>query len=116
MGAWEGGGVGAVGMRLVGGVRGSSMRLGVGEEDGDEDEEEAREVGGGVGDGGGELGEPRRELEVAEQLEVREHARDGDDVLREIREIEGRSEESGRGEGGGAGVTLGSGARHTWIV
>ena len=59
-----------------------STHLGVGEEDGDEDEEEAREVGGGVGDGGGELGEPRRELQVAEQLEVREHARDGDDVLR----------------------------------
>ena len=74
-------GVGAVGMRVVW-AGGSSMRLGVGEEDGDEDEEEAREVGGGVRDGGGELGEPRRELEVAEQLEVREDARDGDDVLR----------------------------------
>ena len=80
-----------------------STHLGVGEEDGDEDEEEAREVGGGVGDGGGELGEPRRELEVAEQLEVREHARDGDDVLRGDSRDWGRKEGGQKRVGGGRG-------------
>eukprot|EP00966_Prymnesium_polylepis_P033686 782878-Prymnesium_polylepis.1 len=53
-------------------------------EDDDEDDHEAAQVGRGGGDGERELREAWRELQVAQQLDVGEHARDRDDVLREL--------------------------------